>query len=63
MNDTCYLPILICSRGVASIPFPMTEEDYDLMLAMLALWKHRIVYHRSPLNTPFLPQLPLLIGL
>lgn len=57
---TRWLPILICNRGIASIPFPMTEDDYGLMMATLKLWKPRLVLKVS-VDGPFIPSLPLLI--
>lgn len=37
------LPILVGENKIARIPFPMTEEDYDLLLGTLALWKKRLL--------------------
>jgi hypothetical protein len=37
------LPILVGPNLVARIPFPMTEDDFDLMMATLNLWKHKLV--------------------
>jgi hypothetical protein len=61
-QETRFLPILICERGVGFIPFPMTEDDFDLMIAMLNLWKRKIVYKRARNDGPFVPQVPLLVG-
>lgn len=33
--------------SVTLIPFPMSEEDFDMMLATLDLWKKRIVHNKS----------------
>jgi hypothetical protein len=37
------LPILVGNNQVARIPFPMSEEDFDLLIGTLQLWKKRIV--------------------
>lgn len=38
------LPILIGEqRRCATIPFPMDEEDFEMMISTLALWKRRLV--------------------
>jgi hypothetical protein len=37
------LPILVGANRVARIPFPMTTEDFDLLLETLNVWKKRIV--------------------
>lgn len=42
------LPILIGDNRQARIPFPMTEEDYDLLLETLAVWKKRLVRKAAP---------------
>jgi hypothetical protein len=42
------LPILVGNNRVARIPFPMSEEDFDLLLETLQLWKRRIVKAREP---------------
>jgi len=58
-----YLPILITANGqVASIPFPMSQDDFDRMIAMLQLWKRKLVPHPFADETgPFVPSLPLLV--
>ena len=58
------LPILVGNSRVARIPFPMSEEDFDLLLETLQLWKRRIVTARTigigvscePLRIESLPQ-------
>lgn len=38
------LPILIGEQlRCATIPFPMDEQDFEMMLSTLALWKRRLV--------------------
>jgi hypothetical protein len=37
------LPILIGDNRIARIPFPMTDDDFDLLLGTLQLWKKKIV--------------------
>ena len=37
------LPILVGEGKIARIPFPMTEEDYNLFLETLKVWKKRLV--------------------
>jgi hypothetical protein len=37
------LPILIGDNRQAKIPFPMTQEDYDLLIATLEVWKKRLI--------------------
>jgi hypothetical protein len=37
------LPILVDNGQVARIPFPMSEEAYDLLLGTLQLWKKRLI--------------------
>lgn len=36
------------SSGRAMVPFPMNQEDYDLLLATLALWKSNLI--KKPLT-------------
>ena len=42
------LPIPIESGHVVRVPFPMSQEDYDLVLETLKLWKNRIVMAKKP---------------
>jgi hypothetical protein len=44
------LPILVGPNLVARIPFPMTEDDFDLMMGTLNLWKKKIVRSEFPKN-------------
>ncbi len=37
------LPILVGGGKIARIPFPMSEDDFDLLIGTLNLWKKRIV--------------------
>lgn len=37
------LPILVGANRVAKIPFPMTNEDFELLLETLKIWKKKIV--------------------
>lgn len=37
------LPILVGPGKVARIPFPMSEEDFDLFVGTLQLWKKKLV--------------------
>ncbi|MEN3367920.1 MAG: hypothetical protein V7609_63 [Verrucomicrobiota bacterium] len=37
------LPILVGDNRVARIPFPMTEDDFDLLLGTLNLWKKKLL--------------------
>ena len=31
------------SNGVATVPYPMTEEDFEMLVQTLNLWKPRLV--------------------
>lgn len=50
------LPIPVGTRQTATIPFPISNEDYELILATLALWKPRLVIEAvispAPSTTP-----------
>lgn len=61
-TETRWLPILITDRGVGYIPFPMSEEDFSMMIATLKLWKRRLVptLPVPHITGPFVPSLPLL---
>lgn len=37
------LPILVGNSGIAKIPFPMSEDDFELLIGTLTLWKKKIV--------------------
>ena len=37
------MPILVGPGKVARVPFPMTEEDFDLFLGTLQLWKKKLI--------------------
>jgi hypothetical protein len=42
------LPILVgASNRVARIPFPMTEDDFELLIGTLNLWKKKLVSPKS----------------
>jgi hypothetical protein len=42
------LPILVgASNRVARIPFPMTEDDFDLLIGTLNLWKKKLIAPKS----------------
>lgn len=41
-NTKRQLPILVGGH-LALIPFPMPEEDFDLMIETLHLWKRRLI--------------------
>jgi len=42
------LPILVgASNRVARIPFPMTEDDFDLLVGTLNLWKKKLITPKS----------------
>ncbi len=41
------LPVPLDNGLVASVPYPMTEEDFSLLIDTLQLWKKRLV-HPSP---------------
>ncbi len=42
------LPILVgASNRVARIPFPMTEDDFELLMGTLNLWKKKLVSPKS----------------
>jgi hypothetical protein len=43
------LPVPVAGR-IASIPFPMTEEDFNLFIATLNLWKPNIVVKKDDAN-------------
>lgn len=42
MSEKRALPILV-DGYIAVIPFPMPEEDFDLLLATIQLWKRKLV--------------------
>lgn len=42
------LPIPLEDGRVAKVPFPMTEESFDLLLGTLQLWKKRLVRTVEP---------------
>jgi hypothetical protein len=45
------LPILVgASNRVARIPFPMTEDDFELLIGTLNLWKKRLTSPKSDLD-------------
>ena len=37
------MPILVGPDMVAKIPFPMTEDSFDLLIGTLNLWKKKLV--------------------
>ena len=37
------MPILVGPGKVARVPFPMTEEDFDLFIGTLNLWKKKLI--------------------
>lgn len=37
------LPVLVGDGRVAKIPFPMTEEDFELLIQTLGLWRKRLI--------------------
>jgi hypothetical protein len=37
------LPILVGDNRVARIPFPMTEDNFDLLIGTLNLWKRKLL--------------------
>ena len=42
------LPILVgASNRVARIPFPMTEDDFELLIGTLNLWKKKLTAPKS----------------
>ena len=41
------LPILVGANRVARIPFPMTEDDFDLLIGTLNLWKKKLLAPES----------------
>lgn len=43
MPTSQQLPILVGNGMVASIPFPMSEDDFELLIGTLNLWKKRLV--------------------
>jgi hypothetical protein len=42
------LPIPVADK-IAMVPFPMTEEDFDLFIGTLQLWKKKLVRALSPI--------------
>lgn len=42
------LPILIGTNKVARIPFPMTEDDFTLLIGTLNLWKKKLLASGTP---------------
>jgi hypothetical protein len=46
------LPILVGGNRIARIPFPMSDDDFDLLLGTLQLWKKKIVRSEPPLDQP-----------
>lgn len=42
------LPIPLGNGHVARVPFPMTEEDFNLFVGTLNLWKKKLVYVPDP---------------
>ena len=41
------LPILVGDNRIARIPFPMTEDDFDLLIGTLNLWKKKLLAPKS----------------
>lgn len=41
------LPILVGENRVARIPFPMTTDDFDLLIGTLNLWKKKLLTPKS----------------
>lgn len=41
------LPILVGGNRVARIPFPMTDDDFDLLIGTLNLWKKKLLAPRE----------------
>jgi hypothetical protein len=46
------MPILVGPDMVAKIPFPMSEEDFDLFVGTLQLWKKKLVKRNPPSSAP-----------
>jgi len=42
------LPILVGNGMVARIPFPMSEDDFQLLIETLNLWKKKLVKPQMP---------------
>jgi hypothetical protein len=42
------LPVPIADGMVARVPFPMTEEDFELLIGTLQLWKKKLVRAVTP---------------
>lgn len=47
------LPVPIGDGLVARVPFPMTEEDFDLFVETLKLWKKRLTRRPAPAQRTF----------
>jgi hypothetical protein len=41
------LPILVGDNRIARIPFPMSEDDFDLLIGTLNLWKKKLLAAKS----------------
>ncbi len=41
------LPVLVGNHRVARIPFPMTEDDFNLLIGTLNLWKKKLLAPKS----------------
>lgn len=44
------LRLPVTDERMAIIPYPMTEEDYDMLLKTLALWKARLIRPQPPID-------------
>jgi hypothetical protein len=42
-STTQELPILVGVNRIARIPFPMAEDDFDMLIKTLNLWKEKLV--------------------
>ena len=45
--DCPELPIPLTDGMIARVPFPMTEEDFELLIDTLQLWKNKLVSHHA----------------
>lgn len=42
------LPVLVGDNRIARIPFPMTEDDFDLLIGTLNLWRKKLIKPPQP---------------
>lgn len=52
LSNVAELPIPLEDGICARIPYPMTEESFDLLLGTLQLWKKKLVTTPQPKNHP-----------